>query len=137
MSAAREWRLGLAYAHIPLSANDRLHWAERSRRSRKLRDKIRWLTRHHNIPRLDRIHVQIEWTPAVARTRDPENLAPTQKAIIDGLRDYGSLRDQPPWVGIVADDGPDHVTWSPPVIHAPDRTATQRLVVVITELSGE
>lgn len=134
----RQWTLRLVYMRLPLSLNDRLHWAEVARAKRNLRDRVRLMTRAQKIPRLDRIHIQMHWTPAVVRPRDEDNCMLTQKVMVDGLRDYApTKRDPAGWVGIVPDDTPDHVTWSPPIIHPPDKHLTERLALVITAIEGE
>jgi hypothetical protein len=139
----RTWRLELTFSTLPLSLNDRRHRMVIWREARNLRDQVRWLARAQGIPRLERIHVQMHWTPATVRIRDVENTIPTQKAAIDGLRDYSArfnrsgLMTSPAWVGIVADDDPAHVTWSPPIIHPVDRTLTKRLWIDIEDRSEQ
>jgi len=93
---ARSWTLRLVYPKLPLSLNDRAHWAEVARAKRNLRDRVRYATRAQKIPRLDRIHVQMHWTPAVKRTRDEDNCMLTQKVAVDGLRDYGPTNETRP-----------------------------------------
>lgn len=131
---ARSWTLRLVYSKLPLSLNDRSHWGEVARSKRNLRDRVRLMARAQRIPRLDAIHVQMHWTPVVVRGRDQDNAVATLKPAIDGLRDYKpTKRDPAGWRGVVPDDTPEHVQWSPPIIHDPDPTLTERLVLVITE----
>lgn len=134
---ARAWTLRLVYPKLPLSLNDRAHWAEVARSKRNLRDRVRLLARQQKIPRLDAIHVQMHWTPAVKRNRDEDNCMLTQKVMVDGLRDYRpTKRDPIGWTGVVPDDTPEHVTWSPPILHDPDPKVTERLWLVITEVAA-
>lgn len=145
MTAPRSWEIRLAYPTLPISLNDRgTKWQIKWRASRTLRDRVRVMTRHLEIPRLEAIHVDMTWIPATKRKRDADNAVATLKPAIDGLRDYraryrntaaGRVLVEPEWVGVVPDDDPEHVTWSPPVIAPPDpdRFLTERLVLVIAE----
>lgn len=135
---AREWEIRLAYLTLPLNLNDRRHRMIVWREQRNLRDRVRVMARHVGIPRLDAIHVQMHWTPRTARRRDADNSVYTLKSAIDGLRDYRpTKRDPAGWVGIVPDDTPEHVQWSPPIIHPPnpDPWLTERLTLVIREVT--
>lgn len=139
IDAARSWRLDLPYDKPPLSLNDRRHHMTVWRIRRALLDAVRQLAIAARIPRLDGIHVDLHYLPARAGTRDQDNVVATLKPCIDGLRDYPERKrkgrmPEPPWIGIVPDDDPAHVTWSRPTIHPPDKAATgPRLWLVITE----
>ena len=75
-----------------LSANDHSHWRERARLVSQIRTTAGWCARRQRIPRLERVTVTaLWWPPNQSRHRDPDNLAPTVKACIDGLRDAGVL----------------------------------------------
>lgn len=89
----------------PLTANQRLHWRERHRRTKSVREAIR----HHagNIGPCKRITVQLHYRPGDNRRRDAPNLHPTAKPAVDGLVD----------AGLVADDTPEYVTEVMPAIH--------------------
>lgn len=149
-AAPRQWVIKLAYPTLPLSLNDRRHRMVIWRESRNLRNRVRTYAQHVGIPRLNAIHVQLEWTPATRRKRDADNVVATLKPAIDGLRDYPAKykRDphtgekrlvEPAWRGVVPDDDPEHVTWSQPIIHPanPDRWFVDRLVLVVTERKTE
>ena len=78
-----------------ISANDRLHWAVRSNRTRYLRG-LGWYAvsdqasgAHHACCTLT---VTITYPP-LARRRDASNLAPTVKGLLDGIVDAGLLPD--------------------------------------------
>lgn len=77
-----------------ISANGRLHWAARARRTRRLRGRACWLARHH---RLAPAGVQARVIATITYPRpgraDPANSAPTVKAIVDGLTDAGVWPD--------------------------------------------
>jgi hypothetical protein len=87
----RSWTF--EHAGPPHSANARLHWAERARRTRLWRNGANIRAQAARIPWLDRAHVVVEWLPPDKRRRDPGNLAPAAKAICDGLVDAGVLPD--------------------------------------------
>lgn len=137
------WTLRLAYPTLPLSLNGRMTWQERARVTRTLRDRVRWLTRQQQIPRMDAIIVEVVFTPRTNQVRDHDNVSLTGKVCVDGLRDYPARYSAgvglqprrmttPPWTGIVADDDPTRVTstarWAEPV-----RDLAERLTITISE----
>ena len=72
------------------------------------------------LPPADRVEVWIEVVPRDRRRRDPSNWMPTQKAMIDGLVDYG----------LVPDDCPPFVTERMPLLLPPD-SKNPRVVLVV------
>lgn len=139
----QQWTVSLAVGDtLPLSPNYREHWAVTARAKRQLRDQMRWLLRAQNVPRCDRIHVQLEWTPKTARKLDADNLMLVQKVAVDGCRDYPARWSldrrrivEAAWVGVVVDDDPAHVSWDPPIIHPPVKQLRGRLQLTITDLT--
>lgn len=128
-----------------MSLNDREHHMAVHRAKNNLMGQVRLLARAQNIPRLDRIHVVLHYLPAVRRVRDVDNLMLTQKVAVDGLRDYpaaykGANLIRAAWTGIVADDDPTHVSWSPPVIHEPTPSvpgvSLTRLWLIVAEVTS-
>lgn len=87
----RSWTF--EHAGIPHSANARLHWAEKARRTKLWRDGACVRARANRIPPLQRARVVIEWLPPDLRRRDPGNISGAAKAICDGLVDAGVLPD--------------------------------------------
>lgn len=89
-----------------LSANGRYHWREKSKRTQWLRS-LAWARANElGVPTGLVTPVRaVAWvTTPTARREDPNNTAPTTKALIDGLTDHGCWPD---------DDsehlyGPDH-----------------------------
>lgn len=74
-----------------LSANDRLHWAEKARRTKALRAMGGWAT---DLPTgLGTTHVAAFIGYPRNGRADPSNAAPTVKALIDGLTDAGVWPD--------------------------------------------
>lgn len=107
--------LNLPVEKPPLTANQRLHWAVKAQRTSELRDMAFWCARSANLPKgLQRVRIGLHWVPSVNRRRDPSNLMPTQKALIDGLVEgSGSKRGY----GLVPDDCPPYVREVMPEIH--------------------
>lgn len=79
-----------------ITANDKMHWAARSRLTKQLRQWGYLLGREgEGVARLGLQHarVEIEFAYPDHRRRDRSNLAPTVKALMDGLIDAGLLPD--------------------------------------------
>lgn len=79
-----------------LSANDRLHWAVKARRTRTIRDMTATLARVEKMPPAEHVTVQLVWTVRDHRRRDEDNTYPTFKAMCDGLVDAGVVPDDTP-----------------------------------------
>lgn len=102
---------------LGVSPNERVHWAERSRRNGDVRQAAciaSLLIRDHPPAPLDHVTVALEvvW-PLGARRRDGDNLLAALKPCIDGLRDGG----------IIVSDAPDHCTMEPPLQSRDKRAA--------------
>lgn len=79
-----------------LSANDKMHWAARAKLTKQLRQWGYLLGREgEGAARLGLTHarVEVEFAYPDRRRRDRSNLAPTVKALMDGLIDAGLLPD--------------------------------------------
>lgn len=81
-----------------LSLNDRRHWANKARISRDWRTTTEVIARNHAI--LNKLalplppgRIDIGFVVGANRRRDRDNLAPTTKAIVDGLVDAGWWAD--------------------------------------------
>lgn len=74
-----------------LNANQRLHWAQRSARTRNLRQVAYSFGLHATPMERASLVVAIGWPDK--RRRDAHNLMPTIKACIDGFVDAGVLPD--------------------------------------------
>lgn len=105
------WKLPipLVFDKPALTANQRLHWAEKSRRTAMVREHVAWRARQARLMTQEHVVVQLHFVPPDRRRRDPSNLVPTQKPAVDGLVD----------AGVVKDDTPEWVTELMPVIHPP------------------
>lgn len=127
------YRLVLPYSEPPaaLTANKRPHWSARSKASREARSDVATLARAAGLTRIvgvRHVTVRLRWAPGDRRRRDPGNLNPFSKALIDGLTpDRTDIRRGPGGVkvtrhigcGLVPDDTPAWVSERTPVIVPP------------------
>jgi len=113
----RRWTVDLDGGE-PLSANDREGWQARSERVRTWRRNAQLRARLVGVPRLARARITLHAVPPVRRKRDPSNLMPTQKAVLDGLVA----------AGILPDDDPEHVVEDMPVLHPATENETARML---------
>ncbi len=94
---AYEFVLDVPDTDILLNANDRRHWAVRSRHTRYWRElasfTVQSKIRREGWPRLDRARITVTMQWRTRHRRDAANWAPTAKAAIDGIVDAGLLRD--------------------------------------------
>lgn len=99
----RSWVIDLTPGTPILSANSRLHRYARNRRTQDLKEQIRLLALNAGIPRLERADIEVLYfsPPRLVRQRHPlasdcitdhDNLAPTAKALVDGVVKAGVLR---------------------------------------------
>jgi crossover junction endodeoxyribonuclease RusA len=102
MTDAAEWHIDLPLT-APMSLNDRQHWRTKAAATKSLRRAVMLLSRSKQIPRCERVSVELHWVPNTVRRRDGDNPAPTVKACVDGLRD----------AGVVDDDDQAHVVHQP------------------------
>lgn len=75
-----------------LSANQRLHWAEKARRTRSLRQLAATKARAEKVPTFDVCHITAHIGYPTNAKADPAN-ANVVKPLIDGLVDAGVLVD--------------------------------------------
>lgn len=76
-----------------LSANDRMHWAPKSKRTKALRELGRELAESADLPAFDVAHIAAFIGYPRNGRADPANASPTVKALIDGLVDAGVFPD--------------------------------------------
>lgn len=81
-----------------VNANDRLHWAAKRRLLQPWILATTAAYRQAGSPQWDRAAIRISFPVADRRRRDPSNLMPTQKAIIDALVRAGAFPDDCPQV---------------------------------------
>lgn len=91
----------------PLTLNQRLHWSEKARRTKKIRDTVGWQAQAMRLGTATHVSVQLHYNTGDRRRRDSDNLVATLKPCVDGLVD----------AGLVPDDDPAHVTTIMPEIH--------------------
>ena len=79
--------------NLVLTSNQRLHWAEKNRRTQGIRDMALVWARHDRPAKMQAatLEVVVAW-PRLKRIRDAHNVQPSAKAAIDGIvGDYGLL----------------------------------------------
>lgn len=104
----------------PLNANQRLHWAAKSKLTRDVRDTAAFKAKSAGVPEVDHVSVRLVWVVTDKRRRDTDNTYPTFKAMCDGLVD----------AGIVPDDTPQFMTkLAPQIRYEPGGTARIELEV--------
>lgn len=108
----------------PLTANQRHHWARKSRITAAVRDTARYAA--WRLPALARCEVTLTWYVNTKHRRDADNIVPTLKALCDGLVD----------AGVVIDDTPDLMKKLMPVITY-DTTVTPHMVLRVARILPE
>jgi hypothetical protein len=95
--AGQEWTIELPAGLKLLSLNDRIHYMERHRRSEAIK-KAAWAMALKAKPaHLERVTVTIVYDPPnLSRDRDPDNLTPTLKPVIDGITLAGKIGNHVP-----------------------------------------
>ncbi|MFC7723443.1 RusA family crossover junction endodeoxyribonuclease [Nonomuraea recticatena] len=84
---------GDARGHALLNSNDRMHWRKEAPLKKNLRQTACWLARAAKIPSMKRASIIAVYEPPDRRRRDPANLYPSWKAVVDGIVDAGVLPD--------------------------------------------
>lgn len=115
--------LELPWTKPPLSANQRLHWAQRARVVKEVRTISKYLALSKKVGELNHIIVRLHYVPRDKRRRDPSNMMPTQKALLDGLVD----------AKVVPDDCPPYVIEWMPVVETPDGKNARMYLEIIPE----
>lgn len=100
------YTIPLTFTKPPLNMNQRMHWAQKAKITKAIRHEAMIRCRATRIRKANHITVQLHYQPRDNRRRDPSNLMPTQKALVDGIVD----------AGIVPDDTPQYVTETIPTI---------------------
>lgn len=85
-------QLAIARTNL-LTANDRLHHHAAAKRTALLRQTAHDTALAQNVGTFDRAHVTVTVTWPDRRRRDVLNLAPSIKALIDGMTDAGCWSD--------------------------------------------
>lgn len=92
--AHRTWTLTILAPTDWLNLNQRLHWAEKARRTKAWRLAGQVYARNQGMPKnLDKVQITAHIIKPTNRAYDAHNLIPTVKAIIDGLVDYQLITD--------------------------------------------
>lgn len=86
----------LPYTRPPLTPNQRMHWAQKARITRQIRETTCALARLSKVGVQPRSTVTAVWFAPDRRRRDAGSLSLTLKAAIDGLVDAGVWPDDDP-----------------------------------------
>lgn len=116
-------------ANLWMSANQRLHWADKAKRTKAVRQLANYAARAQSIPEHDVTHVAAFIGYPRAGKADPSNSFPTIKAAIDGLVD----------AGVWPEDDSTHVI-GPTFLRDPktsDGTYSVRLVITDQDIPWE
>jgi crossover junction endodeoxyribonuclease RusA len=115
-----EWRVDISTAlkpngSVPVSLNDRPGnpFALAAAKDR-VKARVRNAVRDAEVPQLKYAHVELHYRPKTNAHRDPDNLVATLKPAIDALH---QVDERSLWDGILVDDDPRYLSWSPPMIH--------------------
>lgn len=116
------WVLRYPYTKPPLLMNTlrTMHWRKKYDLEQMVQKDTMTLCRFVKVPRLERAHVTVTYTPAQNRKRDSEGLVATQKPMIDGLVKAGLLRD----------DTPEFITWAQPLILPADKNDPHMTLII-------
>lgn len=120
---AREWVLDFPRPDEWVSANARDHWAVKAAKTKAWREAAATHAQAANIPLLHRVHFTCEPRWTTRKRRDALNIAPTIKAVIDGIVD----------AGVIVDDADEYVT-GVEVRNGPAAKGVARLRITITEV---
>lgn len=116
---------------IILTANQRLHWAKKSRRTADLRMLAVVAWRKAGTPQHSRLHLLVRIGYPNRRARDAHNLMPTVKALVDGM-----VHPNPRVRGLLADDSDEFLT-GPDLRHDPTLDLPGRFTFVFEEAPRE
>jgi len=126
-----DWAIQMPWPRPPLSLNDRSDRRERASLTRMVRNDTNVLARAARLPELDRVTLGLIWYPGDNKVTDADNISPTLKAAIDGLRD----------AKILVDDNGRHVltTWQRVVARRDDPFASNRprVLLVVHDATGD
>lgn len=91
----KAWRLELPPGTLLINANQNMHWRDRGKLVKALRQTAWAIARRDKLPALQRAHVLYVFHPDTKgdRRRDSGNWSPSAKAAIDGMVDAGVLPD--------------------------------------------
>jgi crossover junction endodeoxyribonuclease RusA len=115
-----EWRVQVPFkdGKPPLSLNDRLSWPAHASKVERIKALTRRALIDAEIPPLEQAHIEMHYWPETRQLRDVDNLVATLKPMIDAFHQPDARSG---WVGLLAGDDARYVSWSPPVLHEPDK----------------
>lgn len=84
------------YPSPPITANQRMHWAQKAKLTKRVRAETAIKCRDAHIPELGTCRVTLTWFVNTTHRRDADNIVPTLKAMCDGIVDAGIVTDDTP-----------------------------------------
>lgn len=131
MITEASWNVLVPFQDPPLNLNRKLQHHERGAITARVRTAVTVLAKHLHLPLITRATVGLTWYPGRNVVADADNIAPSLKPMIDGLRDAGVFRDD--------DSATVLMTWQRVVILRDDPYAAQRgrLVLTVTRVADE
>lgn len=137
MTGPAEWAVDITAAldgkgRVPLSLNDRDHWAAHAAKVARVKAVTRNAVLAAGVPHLPAVHVELHYRPGSNRFRDVDNIVATLKPALDALHQHDTAANHPvPYDPIVDGDDPRFVTWQPPILHRWERGAAPALWLVL------
>lgn len=80
-----DFMIGLNMRRPPLSLNGREHWSVRNRITQDVKRAAWALVKQAKVPTMDAVILELVWFKGDNRRADADNMAPTLKAMQDGL----------------------------------------------------
>lgn len=82
-----DWTLPLPWRRPPLNLNQRhAHWAVENKLKQEIKTETAKVARALRVPTLQGVIAELVYYPGNNRVMDSDNIAPTMKAVLDGLR---------------------------------------------------
>jgi hypothetical protein len=91
----RVWTIPLPYREPPLTLNTvtRMHWGKALPAIKNLQHAGFFLAKHHDVPTLSCLTVELIYWPGNNRVHDADNLGTMLKALMDGIKKAGVVPD--------------------------------------------
>lgn len=116
---------------IILTANQRVHWAKKARRTADLRLLAVAAWRRAGCPQHSHLHLVVRIGYPSRQRRDAHNLMPTVKALVDGM-----VHPNPRSRGLLPDDSDEFLT-GPDLRHDPSLDLPGRFTFIFEEAPRE
>lgn len=113
----RSWTLVVDCCGRPVLSNNRLHHYVKAQQIKPWREAGCVLARKAQVPRLRSVHIDVWGRYPNRKTPDVDAVAPTLKAVLDGIVDAGVIPDdKPPFVESITFWAPKVEAGKPPAL---------------------